>query len=226
MKTQWDMLAAKINALSQRERALVLAAVLVCVVALMNALLLDPIAARSRLLSGKMASDLDQLRLVQQQIQALERTAVVDPDAPNRARLAELQGRLQQVNASLEDMQQQLVSPDRMAGLLEDILKKNGQLKLVSLKTLPMSGVSSSAAADAAGQAPATGAAELPVYRHGVELKVQGRYLDLMNYLQALEKLPWHILWGGVTLTADAYPQSTLTLTIYTLSLDRTWLSI
>lgn len=55
---------------------------------------------------------------------------------------------------------------------------------------------------------------------------MQGSYLDLLSYLRTLEALPWHMLWGRISLVADKYPQSTLTITIYTLSLNETWLSL
>lgn len=227
MMARWEILSARINALSRRERVLVLLGVLALVVAVMNAILLDPVSKRASMLSVQLASAQAQVKIMNQQLQMLDTVPPVDPDVPNRERLAVLRQQLQQTNTSLEMMQKQLVSPDKMTGLIEDLLRKNTQLKLVSLKTLPPRGM---LATDGAGPAqaanPSAKIAEFPLYRHGVELKVRGRYLDLLNYLLALEKLPWHMLWGNISLASDAYPQSTMTLTIYTLSLDKAWLSI
>lgn len=214
MKAYWTALAARGDALSRRERLLVLLAVLAVVFFVLNGLLLDPVAQRARILEGQLAGDRTQIASIRQQLQALAAVPVEDPDAAGRARLEVVSQQLQQVSAMLEDAQQDLVSPDRMASLLEDILKKNGQLKLLSLRTLSPDEKTES------------GAGALPVFRHGVELKVQGRYLDLFNYLRALEGLSWHMLWGNAALSADPAPLSTLTVTIYTLSLDRAWLSI
>jgi len=219
---RWKQLSDKVDALSQRERLLVLLGLLAMVVAVTNAMLLDPVTRQAKTLAGEVAANQLQVAALKQQVSALDHTAVVDPDLQNKNQLAEFSRQLEQTGESLSSLQQRLVNPDRMAGLLEDILKENGQLKLVSLKTLAPGGA-------AAGQVAAGAAASAtvqPVYRHGVELKVRGRYMDLMNYLAALEKLRWHMLWGNISLTADAYPQSTLTVTIYTLSLDEAWLSI
>ena len=49
---------------------------------------------------------------------------------------------------------------------------------------------------------------------------------DLVAYLVDLEQLPWRMYWGSVNLSAQTYPISRLTLTVYTLSLDKTWLSV
>lgn len=217
MSAYWAILTARVDALSRRERLLVLFAVLAVVFFMLNALLLDPVAKRARMLEGQLAGDRAQVAALRQQLQLLAATPVADPDAEGRARLEVINRQLQQVDAALEDEQRDLVSPDRMAGLLEDILKKNGQLKLLSLRTL---------SPDEKAKTGDAGAKALPVFRHGVELKVQGRYLDLLNYLRALEGLSWHMLWGNVALSAEPAQLSTLTVTIYTLSLDRAWLSI
>ena len=64
------------------------------------------------------------------------------------------------------------------------------------------------------------------VYKHGVELVVKGSYADLTQYLMRLEGLPWQMFWGKAELKVEEYPKATLTLTLFTLSLDKTWLRI
>lgn len=219
MKRQWDSLAAKYDGLQRRERILVLAAVLVGVVALLNALLLEPMAARKKVLLSQIAGDSRQMQQIHQQTQEMLQRARIDPDAAVKARLAAAQGRLRTVDAEFDGMRHALVAPDRMPQLLEDILGRHGQLRLVSLKTLPAAGLT-----EAGKAAPA--ADDLPVFRHGVEITVEGRYLDLLDYLAALERLSWHLLWGRAALQAGDGGISTLTLTVYTLSLDQTWLSL
>jgi len=81
---------------------------------------------------------------------------------------------------------------------------------------LPGSGAISNAAAVAGGS----------LYRHGVELTLEGNYPDLQAYLQAVEALPQHLLWGALTLKADQHPKTVITLRLYTISRDRHWLEI
>jgi MSHA biogenesis protein MshJ len=64
------------------------------------------------------------------------------------------------------------------------------------------------------------------VYRHDVEIVVQGGYLDIMKYLAQLEAMPWHLFWSKAKLSVDEYPKTTLTLTLFTLSLDKKWLNL
>lgn len=62
------------------------------------------------------------------------------------------------------------------------------------------------------------------VYRHGVELTLSGGYADLLAWLDAVENMPWKVLWGEVRLSTDQHPRLRMRLTLYTLSLERDWL--
>jgi MSHA biogenesis protein MshJ len=64
------------------------------------------------------------------------------------------------------------------------------------------------------------------VFKHGVQITLQGSYGDMYEYLARLEKLPWHMFWSRASLSASDYPHLTLTVTIYTLSLDKAWLVV
>lgn len=64
------------------------------------------------------------------------------------------------------------------------------------------------------------------LYRHGVHIVVEGSYLDMVAYMQALEAMPEQLFWGKATLSAQHYPKATLSLTLYTLSLDQKWIAL
>jgi MSHA biogenesis protein MshJ len=59
-----------------------------------------------------------------------------------------------------------------------------------------------------------------------LELTVSGTYLDLLDYLGELEKLPTQLYWSALELDATRYPKHTMKVTVYTLSLDPAWLSV
>lgn len=71
--------------------------------------------------------------------------------------------------------------------------------------------------------APAAPAAPggLSLYRHGVELQLEGSFGDLLAYLQALEAMPQHLLWGAMQMQVQQHPQVLLTLRVYTISRER-----
>lgn len=232
-RQQWRSLAERVDAMSLRERALIFLAAVLVLVTLFNSLLIDPLLARQRMLSQQIAQTQTQTNILQVQIQALVAEQNADPDAALRARLAQLQQELAGADTILLDYRSGLVPPQQMPAMLKDMLQRNRALRLVSLKTLPTQNLSAAAAQTAAQTAsvqPASGppapAQQAAVFRHGVEITVEGSYADLLRYLTAMESSPYRMFWGKAELKADAYPKTTLTLTLYTLSLDQTWLTI
>ena len=87
------------------------------------------------------------------------------------------------------------------------------------------------AAASAPANLPVASAVPAPkaremLYRHGVEMVLQGSYPDMVAYMETLERLPVQLFWGKAQLDAQSYPEAKLTLTLYTLSLDDKWLKL
>ena len=64
------------------------------------------------------------------------------------------------------------------------------------------------------------------LYRHGVELTVEGSYAEVLAYLRAIEAMPQRVLWGGMQLRVEQHPKVIVSLQLFTLSQDRTWLEI
>src|SRR6266545_542577 len=121
----------------------------------------------------------------------------------------------------LAGRQSALVPPERMAKMLSEIVKRNPDIELVSLRSLPATGLTQSLTA-ILGSAPGG----VGMYRHGIEIAVSGSYLKMLNYVDQLERLPAKIMWGNMELQAGAYPVVTLKITLYTLSPEKTWLLI
>jgi MSHA biogenesis protein MshJ len=240
MKQQWLKLAARIDALSQRERSLVFAATAAVLVFAAQTGVIGPLLRKQELLRSQVVQQQNNIEGINAQIVDKLQQAEADPDAAVRARLQAVRGESSGLGESLRAMQQGLVPPERMAPLLESILRANGRLKMVSVRTLPvepLSGIGArkgagdgDAAAPAPAPAPAVGAKAAAkhelLFRHGVELTVRGSYLDMVDYMGALEALPTQLFWGKAQLEVEEYPSVRLTLTLYTLSLDEKWMKL
>jgi MSHA biogenesis protein MshJ len=233
----WGTLKNKFDALNKRERWLVFGALIFVVYSLINALFLSPVLTKKKMLSGEISADQAQVQTLQQQIAVMNSQAIVDPDAQNKQRITELQANIKFLDSKLEGMQSTLISPEKMPELLRSLLKKNGKLKLVELKTLPATGLlastqtqnntpSISPQSTEKTSSIANKTMEDIAFKHGVEITVEGRYLDLLDYVSELENTSWHILWSKADLSTEHPPISRLKLTVYTLSLDQTWMSI
>jgi MSHA biogenesis protein MshJ len=64
------------------------------------------------------------------------------------------------------------------------------------------------------------------LYRHGLRLELEGTYLDCLEYLGAVERLPWKLYWGALDLRTEDFPTNAISIEIFTLSLDREWIGV
>ncbi len=232
MRQTWEKLLLRLDALNLRERVLVFSGAALVLAFLLNALLLDPAFRQQKTLSQQMKLEQEQTTKIQLEIQSKVRAQAEDPDKLNQEKLKKLQQEMEGLRADLTGMQKNLVPPQKMTMVLEDIFKRNGRLKLVSMKNLPRVNLnklelkkSDSATTKTSTSTKAdveTGA----IYQHAVEIVVYGNYLDVMNYLTALESMRWQLYWSKAKFQVESYPNGTLSLTVYTLSLDKTWLNL
>jgi len=219
MKQHLVTYADSIDEMGLRERAMFFGAVALVIMTLLQVFLLSPVQSRRNQLSAQIAQQEDETKAMQAQIEALVRPSAPDQDALNRDRLKGLREEMAQVERRFEEQQKQFVAPEKMLSLLANMVGKNRQLQLVSLRNLPSVGLST-------GAAPNSAAGAREVFRHPVELSVKGNYLDLLEYVAALEALPQRVFWDGFELSVAQYPQSVLKLTIYTLSPEKSWLAV
>lgn len=232
MKERLQRLATRIDALTLRERVLLFAAIAAAYVFLMHFFGLGPMFAKQDLLRTQIVQQQNNLEGIDNEISDKVRAFQADPDAATREKIASVRAQTEALAVSLRAMQNGLVPPERMAPLVESILRANGRLQLVAMRTLPVEPVMGGAKPDAA--APSTAAAAATpaarpaalLYRHGVEVTVRGNYLDMIGYMAALESMPTQLFWGGARLEAETWPASRLTLTLYTLSLDAKWMKL
>jgi len=221
MKRHWERIAEKIDALSLRERGLVFLSLALVVLAVLYSSLIGPVVEQQRIVSRSLSQQESQIRTANQQLSAMVVSRPEDPEVSARRRLEEIKRRIADTQRGLAQRQAALIAADRMAGLLEDLVARNRGLEMVGLRSLQPTRVG------AGGQdAKETAPGEHAVFRHGVELTVQGSYLDLLEYVRQRDRLPIQLLWGKLDLSVGEYPKVTMKLTLYTLSLDRAWLVV
>lgn len=232
--TRWRALQRRFDQRNGRERALLIAAAVALMLMAADALWLSPAltafkAARAQQLQVQRA--LTGLQADTQQLQARGSSQA----RAQQAELALWRQRVRDGDSALRRHEDALVGPDRMVELLEHWLARHGEVRVRAMRSLGRSDLLGAAApaptpaANATNAAPAVRSADTPtptLYRHGVELELEGGFADLLGYLQAMESLPQRVLWGSVHLKVEQHPRSVLTLRVYTLSRDRHWLEI
>lgn len=214
-------LARRIDARPARTRVLIALGLAAVLLLLADPLWLQPAFARWRTASQALATARADAQAVEDA--AARRRLVGDARRQAlQAEIAQWRARTSQAAQGLSQAQAGLVGPEAMVGLLQQLLPRQGGLRVVALKTLAPVDLRAAAAAPAARAE--TGAT---LYRHGVEISVEGPWAELMGWLAALESAPGpRLLWGDVLLEVEQHPTVRLTLTVHTLSLDRAWLEL
>ncbi|EKE67452.1 hypothetical protein [Gallaecimonas xiamenensis] len=192
-----------LNALALREKVLVLVAGWVLLLALVGLTWLEPLLADNSAQGRR--QQLQQAQLTEQRgaLAILEAKLAQDPNQQLRGDIAKLQAQQVAQQQAIYAKTQALVPPQAMASLLEALLKGTGQLKLISLTSLPPE--------------PLQDEANAGLYRHGLELKLQGGYLPLLAFLTQAEQLPWQFYWQGLDFEQTTYPDAEILIHVYTL---------
>lgn len=211
--------ADRIDAMSLRERALIFLAVAVVLVAIADSAFFDPILRRQKANSQRIQQQQDEISAMRVQLETYAQARVSDGANAKRQRFEKRRVELAALDREIAASQRELVTPEQMAKMLSEIVKRNPNVELVSLRKLPAAGLSPAATQDATPE-------DSALYRHGIEIAVSGGYLNMLNYVSQLERLSARIVWGNMELQAGVYPKVTLKITLYTLSPDKTWLLI
>lgn len=218
-------LAGKYDALSRRERVFVAVALLALTAVSIYSLLLGPALGQSQRLSAQIAQQRAELATIARETEQLSAT-LADPEAALKARLAAAHTGLNDADGQLRELQTSLVPPRQVADLLQRMLARRPGLHLVAMRTLAPVSATESAGGDGAAAPANAGQREAALFRHGFEIAVSGSYADLTAYLTELERLPQRLFWHRAVLRVGQWPTSTLTITVFTLSTDKTWLTV
>jgi len=214
---------ARIDALALRERVLVFVAALGILYLGWSQLAFAPLSAYRDQLVAEVERTRAQTEELNAQIRRLAQARSEDPNAAERARLAELREALEQARSRVREVTRSLVPPEKMAGLLEAVLNRQTDLTLVRLESLGVEPALGPAGED--GAAPPDG---LPgtLFRHGLRIELRGSYLETLRYLGALEALPWQFLWESVEVEVLEYPSVRVSITVYSLSEENAWIGV
>lgn len=217
MKKYWLKLADRFDARSPRERFTVFIGLTALILALAYVLAFAPALDRQQKAQRSIEESARlQAQLAEQEV-ALITASARDPDAEAMATIKHLNEEVARRRTELTSSQSQLATPEKMTSVLRDLIASQKGLELVSLR--------SGKSEDIFNPNASAPAAMAGIFRHGIEISVRGSYADLAAYVKQVEALPWKIRPESLVIKTETWPVSTMTLTLYTLSLERAWLS-
>lgn len=212
LRAQVAQLVATVDALTLRERVLILITVLVVIGTLWQTLLMEPLAQQAKERRTELAALEERIDVANRGLEEQVLQIAGGSDV-QRTRIASLQDRIAEINTILGDHAAELIDPAEMAQVLEGVLKEQSRLSLVQISNTTPESLSAGDDENA-----------VTFYRHGLEIEVEGSYLACLEYLNAIEALPWRLYWQVLELDVVEYPRNRIRIEVSTLSLDREWI--
>ena len=239
MKAQWEQAREKIAALSQREKVLVLLTGLILLPGIIDFFLVQPLRDSTTLYNQQILSVHSRMESYNAQQEELLIEIKNDPAMELERRIEGASRALEATKEVLVNYTDTLISPQKMASMLESMLHESVELKLLSLENLPVAPLfdkettaqKSKAEEQSDDAQPLTEQSAnkqtkdvFGLYRHGIRITFQGNYMKSMDYLQKLEQLPWKFYWQSFAYQVEKHPKAIITLNIYTLSTSQWWI--
>jgi len=205
-------LREKLDTFSVRERLLMLFTTLVLMAVLWHTLLMQPLQQRALQTRTELIELESRIAAANHSLeeQILQLAGGGDEQ---RTRIASLRRRIDEINATLGNHAAELIDPAEMAQVLEGVLKEQSRLTLVRIRNTTPDSLSADENPDA-----------VTFYRHGLEIEVEGSYAACIEYLNAIEALPWRLYWQVLELDVIDYPRNRIRIEVSTLSLDEEWI--
>lgn len=201
MKAWWTKLAARIDALSLRERVFLFLTLIVLSMLLANVLWLAPAQALHQQITQRFAAQDTELQRLRDELK--NSSGEAGPGQQVRGELAQVRERLAAVNQEIAQMPLGKVAETPLTRVLVHFLRRHEGLVLVRTTTL--------APESRAGQGATPG-----MTRQGLELTVAGPYHELTRYVQTLERALPALRWGTMNMTSDRQ-SAQLTLQVWLL---------
>ena len=222
LQQRWHFLATKIDSRSLRERIIIFLVAIAGAYLCVHYVVSNPLRAYQAKLQQRLSTSQANISILQGQTSGMLAKTRQDPNGPNRERLAELTRQINAVDAPLAELMKSLVNPKEMTALVKAVLSSHHRLHVVSLENVPPETLTSQ---DATGK-PKPVITAAPLYKHGLRIEFKGSFRDIVGFLSDLEQLSWKVLWDKADIKTEHYPESIATVTVYTLSTDKAWISL
>ncbi len=217
MKNSLKQYATRFDAQTLRERALLCVTLFALLIFCWWSFFYQPLQQQLQQRyteNERIASDLKNTRTLVAQIRQRMASGV---HQGKREQLARLNTELSRVEQQLQVKTVELIDPEKMFQLMNRLIYSDSKLKLLSLKRREVKPAIPVTVDQPEDQG---------IYRHVLEIRFSGKFLDILKYMQSLEQLDWKLLWDEIEIANQEYPLTTVKVVISTLSTRKEWVGI
>ena len=205
-------LKTQLDKMKQRERLLVVGTGILVVGTAWYVGLMEPVIKETATSRAEITTVHKRTKSVNQslEMQALQASSGA---IGQREQFTLVQRRLEELNEKLGGYTAELIGPGEMARVLQGMLQKQDNLRLIKVRNLTPEPLTSPNDDE-----------EIIFYKHGLEIEFEGGYFACLEYLEQIEDLPWRFYWQILELQVLEYPRNRIRLEISTLSPYQEWI--
>lgn len=156
-----------------------------------------------------------------------------DPDHDTTKQIEQLERKLAKLDKELVLLTTDIISPIEMRTALIKLLELEPGVSLLSFELLgaeSLLNIDKTATDDTASAntkiAPTKEQLGVNLFKHGIKIKLSGKYFQLRNYLLQLEQMSWKFFWQDLNFEVKEYPVNEVEITIYSLGLNKEFIGV
>lgn len=214
MKQIWKQWATRFDVLTQRERVMVATAALV-VIGMLCYLPFESLLLEQQKLAKQNKALASENNISLQQVELYEQRLAQDPNDDYNNRFAVLKQQNTDLDDQLSFQMVDMVPANHMPALLSELLSKVTGIDLHEFKSIPPTPLLE-----------VGDDKKMNLYSHGISLTLEGDYFSMLKFIQAVEAMPNKLYWKKIDYKVDEYPVATVVLELYTLSINKDFISV
>lgn len=222
---QWQNISEKYTAFSIREKVMILSAGLVFFLFGGFTWFIEPTWQKWQQQQAELTSFEQKLTRLNSTSLKLQEQLKIDVNLPLKQQIEQLNQNIELVEGQIQKLKTELISAEQMTQVLESMLIKTSNLKIISLAAIPSESLLNNKAELTETIEPAD-KEKIVLYQHGIKLKLEGRYEDIYQFLKQVESLPWRFYWQNFDYSVETYPNGILTIEIISLSLTEEFIGL
>ncbi|WP_448565556.1 hypothetical protein [Thalassotalea ganghwensis] len=242
MKALWQSYSQRFLSITLREQLLILITGLIAIVFITHTLLIDENQQRISAHQKEIKRLTTSIATKQQTIGVFEQALQEDPNEKITRTIHDYERDLQQVDIALLTLTSDLIDPVQMRFALTQLLALQKGVKLLSFEVigaepmaLPVSGEKGNAENQPNESSHQSNDKVLPIesaleplvlYKHGLRIKLSGRYFQLRDYLKQLEQMQYRFFWQRFDYQLVEYPLSEVEIELYSLSTKQEFVGV
>jgi MSHA biogenesis protein MshJ len=226
MATSFIKIMEQIDSRVLRERVLIFITLLASIFMLWNFLVQANFDREKKTLAAEAAKLGSEQQALVTQISSLTLAMATDPAIAKTNELRKLNTNIDEVETRLAGLSQGLIGAEQLPQVLEDILHRTTNVKLLQVRTLAVTEIQLASVKQRESKSSALTAAGTGVYKHGVLIRVAGSYPQLIQLVTEIEALEWKFYWESLDYTVTQYPNAEIDIRVFTLSSEEGLLGV